>query len=105
MLTLENMTNICVFRGCPLRTILPIGKRSQVLGVAFWKSWLNYIDVAVSVISVASRPKLKRSFCLNVMAPIFLKIQMILGKDRTRIAKFLGCLICCHVVVFPFFDC
>lgn len=25
----------------------------EVLGVAFWKSWLNYIDVAVSIISVA----------------------------------------------------
>eukprot|EP00913_Durusdinium_trenchii_P034611 g32381.t1 len=26
--------------------------RVMVLGIAFWKSWLNYIDVAVSVISV-----------------------------------------------------
>eukprot|EP00434_Breviolum_minutum_P002881 symbB.v1.2.002537.t1/scaffold103.1/size331058/2 len=26
--------------------------RVLVLGVAFWKSWLNYIDVAVSIISV-----------------------------------------------------
>lgn len=26
---------------------------TEVLGVAFWKSWLNYIDVAVSIISVA----------------------------------------------------
>ena len=32
---------------------------SEVLGVAFWKSWLNYIDIAVSVISVAPRWRLR----------------------------------------------
>jgi len=31
---------------------LEVIMRVFVLGVAFWKSWLNYIDVAVSVISV-----------------------------------------------------
>ena len=43
--------------GCrPLDTVggwCPPTKITEVLGVAFWKSWLNYIDMAVSIISVA----------------------------------------------------